>query len=162
MLSSFQKLFFLFNRRENVKTLGLLMLMVVVALMEMVGIGAIPAFILVVGSPEKVLAHPVSGAIASWLGVENSYDLLVTGSIGLIALFVVKGLMISLVNFIRIRFVQYKYTELSDRLFRAYMFAPFTFHLSRNSSGLLRNVVTVNPNADVLCVQSTFLTQCLT
>jgi len=141
MLSSFQKLFSLFNRREKVKTLGLLVLMVVVALMEMVGIGAIPAFILVVGSPEKVLAHPVSGAIADWLGVENSYDLLVTGSIGLITLFIVKGLLISLVSYIRIRFVQYKYTELSDRLFRAYMFAPFTFHLSRNSSGLLRNVI---------------------
>ena len=142
MFDSLKKLFSLFSRREKIKTLGLLMLMVVVALLEMVGIGAIPAFILVVGSPEKVLAHPVSGMVAQWFGVENSYDLLVTGSIGLIALFVVKGLMVSLVSYIRIRFVQYKYTEISDRLFRAYMMAPFTFHLSHNSSGLLRNVVT--------------------
>lgn len=136
-----KKLYLLFNRHEKIKTLGLLFLMLIGALMELVGIGAIPAFILIVASPEKVLLHPISGAIAQWFNVESSRDLLIVGSVGLISFFIAKGLLLAFINYIKIRFVQYKYTELSGRLFSKYMQAPFTFHLNRNSSELLRNII---------------------
>ncbi|MBS4062414.1 MAG: ABC transporter ATP-binding protein [Bacteroidetes bacterium] len=140
-LGSLKKLYLLFNRHEKIKTLGLLFLMLIGAIMELIGIGAIPAFILIVASPEKVLLHPISGAVAQWFSVENSRDLLVVGSVGLISFFIAKGLLLALINYIKIRFVQYKYTELSGRLFSNYMQAPFTFHLNRNSSELLRNII---------------------
>ena len=144
--SRLKKLYSLFSRREKIKTIMLFCLMVVNALAEMVSIGAIPAFILVVASPEKVMAHPVSGAVVQWLNIETSRELLVTGSIGLILLFVMKGLLVAFINYVRIRFVQYKYLELSGRLFTSYMLAPYTFHLGRNSSELLRNLLSESHN----------------
>ncbi len=140
--SSLRKLYSLFSRREKIKSVGLLFLLVLNALMEMIGIGAIPAFILVVSSPEKVLTHPVSGALAAWLGIETARELLVIGSVGLIGLFVAKGLLVAFIGYIRTRFVQYKYIDLSSRLFTGYMFAPYAFHLNRNSAELLRNLGT--------------------
>ncbi len=136
-----KKLWWLFSRREKIKTFGLFFLMVINALAEMVSIGAIPAFILIVASPEKVMDHPISGPLVEWLGVETSRELLVTGSVGLIGLFVLKGLLVAFINYIRIRFVQYKYIELSGRLFTSYMLAPYAFHLKRNTSELLRNLL---------------------
>ena len=135
-----KKLYRLFTRREKIKSLGLLFLMIINALMEMVGIGAIPAFILVVASPEKVMAHPVTGPITQWFGIETGRELLVVGSIGLIVFFVAKGLLSSLIHYIKIRFVQHKFMQLSHRLFSMYMLAPYSFYLSRNSAELLRNV----------------------
>ncbi len=135
-----KKLYRLFTRREKIKSLGLLFLMIANALMEMVGIGAIPAFILVVASPEKVMAHPVTGPITQWFGIETGRELLVVGSIGLIVFFVAKGLLSSLIHYIKIRFVQHKFMQLSHQLFSMYMLAPYSFYLSRNSAELLRNV----------------------
>ncbi|MDP2423766.1 MAG: ABC transporter ATP-binding protein [Bacteroidales bacterium] len=140
--SSLRKLISLFSRHEKIKAIGLLFLLMINAMMEMVGIGAIPAFILVVSSPYKVLNHPVSGMIARWLSVENERELLIVGSVGLIGLFIAKGLLTTLISYIRTRFVQYKYIDLSGRLFRSYMFAPYAFHLNRNTAELLRNLNT--------------------
>ncbi len=50
MLNHLRKLYRLFSRREKIKSAGLLGLMIINAFMEMIGIGAIPAFILVVAS----------------------------------------------------------------------------------------------------------------
>ncbi len=141
-----KKLYRLFSRREKIKTIGLFCLMVVNALAEMVSIGAIPAFILVVASPEKVMAHPVSGPLVQWLGIETSRELLVTGSVSLILLFVLKGALVAFIGYVRIRFVQHKYLELSGRLFAGYMLAPYVFHLNRNTSGLLRNLLSESHN----------------
>ncbi|KAF0129277.1 MAG: multidrug ABC transporter ATPase/permease [Bacteroidetes bacterium] len=140
-ISTLNKLYLLFSRHEKIKTLGLLFLMLIGALMELIGIGAIPAFILIVASPEKVLLHPLSGTVAHWFRVDNSRELLVVGSVGLISFFVTKGLLLAVINYIKIRFVQYKYTELSRSLFSKYIHAPYTFHLYRNSSELLRNII---------------------
>lgn len=141
MRQSLRKLYQLFSRREKVKAISLFMLMTISALAEMIGIGAIPAFILVVASPEKVMTHPISGAIVGWLGIETGRELLIVGSIGLISFFMLKGILLAFISYVRIRFVQHKYIELSGRLFASYMLAPYAFHLNRNSSELLRNLM---------------------
>ena len=141
MRQSLRKLYLLFSRREKLKAIALFLLMTIIGLAEMVGIGAIPAFIMVVASPDKVMAHPISGTVVQWLGIETSRELLFAGSIGLIGFFVLKGLLVAFVSYVRIRFVQYKYLELSGRLFASYMLAPYAFHLNRNTSELLRNLM---------------------
>ena len=141
MRQSLRKLYQLFSRREKIKAIGLFVLMTISALTEMVGIGAVPAFILIVASPEKVMTHPISGAIVGWLGIETGRELLVVGSIGLIAFFLFKGFLVSVINYVRIRFVQHKFIDLSGRLFTSYMLAPYAFHLNRNTSELLRNLM---------------------
>jgi ATP-binding cassette, subfamily B, bacterial PglK len=138
---SLRKLYQLFSRREKIKAAGLFVLMTMSALAEMVGIGAVPAFILIVASPYKVMTHPISGAIVGWLGIETDRQLLVVGSVGLIAFFLLKGFLVSVINYVRIRFVQHKYIDLSGRLFASYMLAPYAFHLNRNTSELLRNLM---------------------
>ncbi len=153
MIEALKKLYRLFSRREKIKSAGLLFLMVLSAIMEMVGIGAIPAFILVVASPDKVLLHPVTGPVADWFGIETGRELLFVGSIGLIAFFIAKGLLTTLINYVKIRFVQYKFRVLSQQLFSLYMRAPYTFHLGRNSSELLRNV----NNETQVIIQNVFL-----
>ncbi len=141
MRKSLRKLYQLFSRREKIKAIGMFVLMTFSALAEMVGIGAVPAFILIVASPEKVMTHPISGAIVGWLGIETGRELLVVGSVGLIAFFLLKACIVSLINYVRIRFVQHKFIDLSGRLFTSYMLAPYAFHLNRNTSELLRNLM---------------------
>jgi ATP-binding cassette, subfamily B, bacterial PglK len=151
--SRLSKLWRLFNRREKIKSVGLVFLMVISAIMEMVGIGAIPAFILVVASPDKLFLHPISGPVLEWLGIESSRQLLVVGSVGLIGFFVLKGVLSVGIDFVRIRFVQHKFKLLSQQLFSLYMFAPYSFHLGRNSSELLRNV----NHETMVVIQNVFL-----
>ncbi|MFO8054502.1 MAG: ABC transporter ATP-binding protein [Bacteroidales bacterium] len=140
-IHAFRKLFRLFNRRERLRVAGLFVLMLVNALAEMVGVGLVPAFIMVVASPEKVMGHHLAEPVIQWLNIQSSRELLVAGSIALIVFFIVKGLLLAVIQHVRLSFVQYKYKELSGKLFAKYMLAPYSFHLNRNSSVLLRNLL---------------------
>jgi len=54
--------------------------------------------------------------------------------------FVLKNSFMVFYKYFSTSFIFGLYTRLGDKLFRTYMHAPYTFHLGRNSSRLLRNV----------------------
>jgi ATP-binding cassette subfamily C protein len=136
---SLKKLYWLLSRREKGKVIGLFGMMMVAAVLEVAGIGMVPAFVSIVTSPEKVMQYPVAEDILKGLGITTSRDLLFWGAIALIGIFVVKNAYLVLYNYFQARFVQGLRYEFSTKLMNSYMQAPYTFHLQRNSAQLLRN-----------------------
>lgn len=141
MSTYYRKFWLLFRRRERVRALGLFFLMLLNAVIEMAGIGMVPAFIMVMASPEAILEHVWARPVLDLLGIHTSRELLLGGAVALASFFVLRGLLQALIQSIHLRFLQGKYRELSQRLFSGYMRAPYLFHLDRNSSELMRNVI---------------------
>ena len=56
------------------------------------------------------------------------------------SLFTAKLVYTVFLSYYQARFVHNRVIKLGDRLFTAYMRAPYSFHLGRNSAELLRNV----------------------
>ena len=120
---------------------ALVLLMLVNAGVELLGIGLIPLFIGTALNPEAIDRMP---ALAEWMqrtGIElDRSTLLAWGSAMLLAVFTFKVALAVWLNHARMRFVQLRVQSLSLALFRGYVQAPYLFHASQNSSALIRNI----------------------
>ncbi len=114
-------------------------MMLFAALLEVAGIGMIPAFVSIVAEPEKILNYEPVDRVFAFLGITTSRDLLIWGGVALISIFVIKNLYLIAYFYILSRFVYNRNYMISQRLMKSYMQAPYTFHLQRNTAELLRN-----------------------
>ena len=130
----------LFSRRDKLLYLSLLGLMAIGALLEVLGIGVLPAFVAVLAIPEKVAKYPPVDRLIDHLGISLGPQLLMLGSVALLIVFILKNAYMVFLYYIQFRVVEYHRARLASRLFKAYIYAPYLFHLKRNSAELLRNV----------------------
>lgn len=140
MLTTIKKILYLLPPGDKLKLAILFVMMLIGALVEVVGIGVIPAFIAIVAAPDTVLGIDQLKPIWTLLGIENRGDILVFGAIVLIVVFVFKNAYLIFYNYIKARYINSRYKIISSSLFNKYMSAPYEFHLSRNTAVLLRNV----------------------
>ena len=139
MREIFAKLSYLFTRREKRNGALLFALMVGGAFFEVVGVGAVPAFVAAISIPDRLLERaPVRWAYDR-LGMESPQEMVMWAAIGLMGLFVLKNVYLGALAYARARYITGRQFTISNRLFRAYLRAPYTFHLQRNTAELLRN-----------------------
>jgi ATP-binding cassette, subfamily B, bacterial PglK len=133
------KLTVLMSARQRTQLVLLFLGMLAGAMMEMVGIGAIPAFAALVGSPDRVLNNGlVEKYFGDLHGVPQS-SLLLYAAGALLVLFILKNTYLFLLLLAQSRFTQRFQSRLAVRVLRAYLYAPYHLHLQRNPSELLRN-----------------------
>jgi len=133
------KLTALMSARQRTQLVLLFLGMLAGAVMEMAGIGAIPAFAALVGSPERVLNNRyVLKYLGDLHGVPQPKLLLYAAS-ALLVLFILKNTYLFLLLLAQSRFTQRFQSRLAVRVLRAYLYAPYYLHLQRNPSELLRN-----------------------
>ncbi|MEX0686528.1 MAG: ABC transporter ATP-binding protein [Balneolales bacterium] len=140
MLESYKKFFSLFSAVDKTQGLLLFGLMFIGALLEVVGIGAIPVFVAVVADPDKIMQYDFVASTLQTYGITTSDQLLVSGAVALIVIYLVKNIYLAGLYYWKAKFVNDRQVSISTRLFSAYMKAPYTFHLQRNTAELLRNV----------------------
>jgi len=155
MKNFFKKVIYLLPEGDPYKLLIIFILMLISAVLEVAGIGMIPAFVSIVATPEMVLEHDLAKPIINYLGISNSRDLLIWGSVFLVSIFIVKSLYIIIFNYFESYYIYNRKFNIGKRLMTLYMHAPYTFHLNRNSSELLRNITNevnmyINSLLDVL------------
>jgi len=110
------------------------------ALLETIGVGAIPAFVSVLAFPEQILKYPFLKPLLNYLDLTTSKQLLIYSGIALLVVFIIKNVFVSFVYYLQARFTKNRQNDLSHRLFAFYINAPYSFHLKNDSSVLLRNV----------------------
>ena len=140
MLEKINKLRPLFSQRDKLQYAGLLVMMGFGAVLEIIGIGAVPAFLSTLTAPEKVRAYPGVEPVLDALGITTAKELVVWGAVGFILIFTVRAAYLVLLKYVRIRLTERHRVRLGRLLFTRYMAAPYEFHLGRNTAELLRNV----------------------
>jgi ATP-binding cassette, subfamily B, bacterial PglK len=135
-----KKLYHMFNRSEKIFALVLFLFMIIGSALEVIGVGAIPAFIALLLNPETVQKYPLIDSFLGKLGIVSVDKLLVWGSILLIFIFLIKNSYLTYLTYLKAKFINITFLKFSVRLFNAYMTAPYTFHLNRNSAELMRNL----------------------
>lgn len=135
-----RKILNLFGKNGTKQVVILLLMMLLISVLVTLGVGAIPAFIIMIGNPAKMATFPVIGPFLREHHILESGKLLLWGSGFLLGLFIVKNIIISIFTYFRIRFVFRQQYLLELRLFKAYMNLPYHSYMQRNSSELLRNI----------------------
>ncbi len=129
------------SRREKYKFTLLLILMLIGSLFEAIGIGIIPAYILVLTEPAKLQDFPLVGQSLAALFSDPDRALIVYASFFLIFLILLKNVFLTGVHYTQLRFSEKQRVDLSVRIFSVYMFAPYEWHLQKSSSKLQRNIL---------------------
>jgi len=134
-----KKLSYLFTRRERRNGIILFIMMILGALFEVIGVGAIPAFVGVLSMPERLLENDTVRFVYDLLALESPEEMVLWAALGLIAVFVIKNSYLAVLVYLRSRYTTNRQVTVANRLFRAYLHSPYAFHLQRNTAELLRN-----------------------
>lgn len=131
-----------FTRREKLNLVILLILMILGALIDVFGIGAIPVFVAIMAVPDEIMKYDLLARIFEYYNLTPGSELVTIGALILLVIYILKNIfLVSLYNF-QFRIVEHHRVNIGTRLFRAYMRAPYLFITDHNSAELLRNVNT--------------------
>jgi len=140
----FKKLLFLLSFHER-KRAGLLLIMsIVMALLDMIGIVSILPFITVLTNPSLVETNVILNNMfkfSSIFGVENNQQFLFILGILVFALLIFSNAFKVLTNYAQIRFVLMREYSIGKRLVEGYLHQPYSWFLSRHSADLGKTIL---------------------
>ena len=116
-----------------------------VAILEVIGVGLIPAFIAACSEPQALLEHANRLGVSAFAQADDAQVITMVGAV-LAGFFILKNLVLAAVAYFQASFVAGRQAALSARLLSAYLHRPYTFHLQRNSAELIRNTTGVTFN----------------
>lgn len=137
--ASLAKLWKMLTRQDRLRLAGLVVILLIGAVMEAIGIGIVPMFVSLVADPAQAQQQPWARELLPLLGISGSRDLLIAGGAALIFVFLIKTAFTWFTVVVQSRFLLSLQVRFSIDLFNAYMEAPYAFHLGRNPADLMRN-----------------------
>lgn len=133
---------FLYVLQGKYKTLAfLLFLFLLTSFLEVIGIGLVGPFIALATAPEAIRQNAWLSAIYTQLHFASELYFLQIIGLGIVVIFYVKAFVSFRVQQYIFEFGFTQQAELSSRLMKAYLAAPYTFHLNCNSATLIQNIV---------------------
>ena len=141
MISILKKLPLLLGTNLRGRLVIVFFLMLFGMLLEMFSIGFVLPIIGLIASPELINRYPAGVSIMDQLGNPKQSQLLIGGIIILCTIYGIKNLYLLALAWIQSSFVFAFQASLSKRLFDGYLHRPYSFHIVRNSSQLIRNII---------------------
>ncbi|WP_156032575.1 ABC transporter ATP-binding protein [Parvularcula oceani] len=141
MAASLRRLYSLLTPKDRRNGAILLCMMGVTAILDLIGVAAVPLFVATLVDPEQLDRFPwLAGALEARGLDDGSLRLILFGAGVLVAVFLAKAIAQVTFGWFQTHYVSHRRAELAGRLIRAYLGAPYAFHLRRNTAELLRNV----------------------
>lgn len=127
--------------RPHYRTLaGLLLMMIIGSMLEVMGIGLVLPVMTILLSPDTMSEYEAVKQISDLLG-NPSQSTLALAMLGCLAgAYLIKNLYRAWLMYVQSRFAFNQQAEIAQRLYKGYLFKPYTFHLQRNSATLIRNI----------------------
>ncbi len=141
MLASLAKIWGVFTLAEKRKAAWMLVLVVLMAMAETLGVLSIMPFLSVLGRPAVIHEHPVLQAAFSRMGFHDERDLILALGLASIVTVVAASAFKTVTLHVLNRFVHLERHSISARLLSRYLHQPYDFFLSHNPSALGKNIL---------------------
>lgn len=139
-MRSILKIFSIFTHNQQKRCVFIVFCMIIGAILEAVGIGAILPLISIMGDPVFLDKNPVITNYTSMLQI-HSHNAFIIASAGLLIVFyMIKNLYMAWQTRLQIRFSMQNQIFYAGQLLAEYLNKPYLYHLDQNSATLLRNV----------------------
>jgi len=140
MVSFSTKFLYVLGKKRK-KLVLMFFLFLLVSFLEVFSIGMVGPFVAVATNPKLIMDNQWTSALYKGLNFNSPNQLLLLLGIVLIIAFYGKAILAFNIQRYIFEFGFYLRRDLSGRLMKAYLAAPFTFHLASNSAILINNVV---------------------
>ena len=143
-MQTFKKLLFLLTPDER-KSAGLLIVMIMImALLDLIGIASILPFVTVLTNPSLIETNIILNNMfqaSKIFGVQNSQQFLFALGILVFVLLIISLTFKVLTTYAQVRFVSMREYSIGKRLLEGYLYQPYSWFLSRHSSDLGKNIL---------------------
>jgi len=139
-----KKLLFLLTNRERKQAGLLLVMMILMAMLDMMGVASILPFLAVLSNPDIVETNIILNKMfqaSSIFGVENKHQFLFSLGILVFITLVISLIFKALTNYALLRFVQMREYTIGKRLLQGYLHQPYSWFSGRNSADLGKNIL---------------------
>lgn len=148
-----QKLRYIFNRRDKIKLVILLLMIILGSFLELFGVAAFMPFIETAMSPENIFESVWMSKLYETMHFSSSDHFLAFLAFVISAVYILKNIYLSILQNCILKFSYRTRKNLAVRLLKTYMREPYTFHLSKNVAELQRSLQ-VDTNQFMLLVNS--------
>jgi ATP-binding cassette, subfamily B, bacterial PglK len=130
----------LLDRSGRRVLLMLVILILVGSFLEAISLGSLLPLIKYIVAPGDIHSLPLVGKYfpENWLGSDSRTMIILGG--GIFTLFFLKNIFLIAVLSFRAHFISFTQAALATKMLKGYLASPYTFHISRNSAEIIRNL----------------------
>ena len=139
-----KKLLFLLGPNERKQAGLLLMMIILMALLDMVGVASILPFIAVLTNPNLIETNSTLNfmfQISSRFGVENDQQFLFALGVLVFLTLIISLSFKAITNYMLVKFVKMNEFNIGKRLIETYLHQPYSWFLNRNSADLGKTIL---------------------
>ncbi len=139
-----KKLLLLLTPHER-KHVGLLLIMIIImAFLDMIGVASILPFMAVLANPTLIETNSILNTmfqVSNIFGVESNKQFLFALGVLVFVLLITSLAFKALTTYVQVRFVQMREYSIGKRLVEGYLHQPYSWFLSRNSAELGKDIL---------------------
>jgi ABC-type multidrug transport system fused ATPase/permease subunit len=143
-MQTFKKLLFLLSPDERKNAGFLLIMIMMMALLDVIGVASILPFMAVLTNPSIIETNLILNTMFQFskiFGIENSQQFIFTLGILVFLLLVFSLTFKALTTYIQMRFVLMREYSIGRRLIKGYLHQPYSWFLSRHSADLGKTIL---------------------
>jgi len=137
---------------SKLKLILLLLGFIVSSLLETTGIGLLGPFMTIASDPDRSDLPWFLEIIKNKLSITSNSELIIGLGLSIIVFFCIKSLITFSLKSYVYHFSSYYKSKISLKLLRSYLNVPYEFHLKRNTSSLIKNIVIETNNLHQTCL----------
>ena len=134
------KISFLFSIKQKKKLVYLSFLILIGIFFEMIGLGVMIPALGVILNPNFSNSYPLLAPIIKYIGNPNQKTLIFYVMFSLVFIYLLKTIYLMFLAWKQSSISSNLSSYLAQKLFEGYLDLPYSFHLQRNSSDLIRNI----------------------
>ncbi|MDE7031014.1 MAG: ABC transporter ATP-binding protein/permease [Lachnospiraceae bacterium] len=135
-----KKINYVLDRRQKINLGILLVIILIGAFVELLGVSAIMPLINVAMQPETMHEKWYFVLISRYTGIAEVNQMIVFLAVVLIGIYILKNIYVTVMYSLQYRFVFNNQQRLSVRMMRSYMQQDYLFHVSKNVAEFQRNI----------------------
>ena len=143
-MQSFKKLLFLLSVKERKQASLLLVMILIMALLDMIGVASILPFMAVLTNPNLIDTNSMLNSmfqLSSIVGVKDSKQFLFVLGVLVLILLIVSLSFKAITAYAQARFVQMRQYSIGKRLVEGYLNQPYSWFLNRHSADLGKTIL---------------------
>ena len=136
-----EKIRYIFNRKQLNSMILLLAGIFVGAVFELFGVSLFMPLVEVISTPDKIRSNVILSHFVDALSLEDMTQVFVALAVAIIIIYVVKNVYLSVLYYFLYRFIFNNQLVISTRLISCYLRKPYSYHLDKNTSEMIRNIM---------------------
>tara|TARA_B100001057_G_scaffold441050_1_gene475373 strand:+ start:580 stop:2310 length:1731 start_codon:yes stop_codon:yes gene_type:complete len=142
-MKTLKKFFSILSKKNKTESLILLVLILLGVFFEMLSIGLLLPILTTLTNSENTQFMNFN-FIFEIFNFQEKYEkkeIIIFFTSGLLIIYFVKTIFLNFLSWYQSKYINYLVAEIKYKLFKKYMYQDYTFHLRRNSSKLIQNII---------------------